>query len=132
MLKNKLPKKKKNGKWYQSLLLSEVEQNDIENLLKPARSKKQFPLLASLIQQSEDLSDTGKYDALMSKITYEKYLLIRNTVAYLCLLSFIISLTTFAMGYQLDYKDSTTNTFLMTFSLINKFFLIIVYNYSKF
>lgn len=35
----------------------------------------------------------------MSKITYEKYLLIRNTVAYLCLLSFIFSLTTFALGY---------------------------------
>lgn len=121
---------KKKNQWYRSLLLSEHEQEDVELLMNMNDKKNNFPMLESILNKNADYQDETKYSAISAQITYRKYLLIKNTVAFLMMITFIFSLMTFSLSYHFGKEDSFLNIFLMIVVSFMKVMTGILYYFS--
>ena len=122
---------KKKNQWYRSLLLSDHEQEDVELLMNLNDTQKQrFPMLESILNKNTDYQDETTYSAIAAQITYRKYLLIKNTVAFLMMLTFIFSLMTFSLSYHFNKESSFINIFLMIVVSFMKIMTVVIYYFS--
>ncbi len=120
---------RKNSQWYRSLLLSDNEQEEVEKLIEMQNFKqnKHNPLLKALIKNEKDYENNQHYNAVDSYFNFRKYLMIKNTVAYLECLAYLFSLMTFHLTYNLDQEDSLINIFLMVIVTLMKLSTIFFY-----
>lgn len=114
-----------------SLLLFDSERHDVNEIIE-TEAMKNKPLktdnyLKSMVKRHKTEINTQNYDPLGAKITYRKYLLVRNNMAFLCAIVLFFNLASFAITYYTKEHDAIGNQALMISVMIFKILIVLLY-----
>lgn len=121
----------KTNKNKNSLLLFDNERDDVNHMIETEamrqKTTKSDFYLTSMIKRHKTEISSSNYDAIGAKIAYRKYLLVRTNMGFICLLSLIFNLASFAITYYEKEPESIGNKALMISVMIFKIIVVLLY-----